>query len=162
STNDQRQCDRLSAAIAAVGRTRADAYAAVFLHDKWEKRKAIITGPLAKQHPGLVSRPITEQARICALIGRRRAGETRDRTAALVTITHEIIARYRAEKNRRGLLDYDDLIEKALHLLAEERAKWVHYKLDLGIDHVLIDEAQDTSEKQWEIIKKLTAEFSAG
>ena len=38
----------------------------------------------------------------------------------------------------------------------------MHYKLDLGIDHVLIDEAQDTSPKQWEIIERLVAEFSAG
>ena len=39
---------------------------------------------------------------------------------------------------------------------------WVHYKLDLGIDHVLIDEAQDTSPKQWEVIERLVAEFAAG
>ena len=51
---------------------------------------------------------------MCALIARRRAIETRERTAALVTIAHEVIARYRAEKTRRGLLDYDDLIDKAL------------------------------------------------
>ena len=38
----------------------------------------------------------------------------------------------------------------------------MHYKLDLGIDHVLIDEAQDTSAKQWEIIQRLVAEFTAG
>ncbi len=41
-------------------------------------------------------------------------------------------------------------------------AAWVHYKLDLGIDHLLIDEAQDTSRKQWEIVRRLTAEFTAG
>ncbi len=41
-------------------------------------------------------------------------------------------------------------------------AAWVHYKLDRGIDHVLIDEAQDTSPKQWEIVRRLTAEFFAG
>ena len=99
---------------------------------------------------------------MCALIARRRAIETRERTAALVTIAHEVIARYRAEKNRRGLLDYDDLIDKALALLAEERAQWVHYKLDLGIDHVLIDEAQDTSDRQWQIVQRLTAEFTTG
>ena len=162
STNDQRQCDRLSAAIAAEGRGRADAYASVFLNDKSEKRKAVITGPLAKQQPSLAARLVAEQDRVLELILRRRAVETRERTAALVTIAYEIIARYRAEKNRRGLLDYDDLIDKTLHLLAEENAQWVHYKLDLGIDHVLIDEAQDTSEKQWEIVKKLTAEFAAG
>ena len=70
--------------------------------------------------------------------------------------------RYQAEKDRRGLLDYDDLIDKALDLLGRVDAAWVHYKLDLGIDHVLIDEAQDTSTKQWEIICKLVAEFFAG
>ncbi len=38
----------------------------------------------------------------------------------------------------------------------------MHYKLDLGIDHVLVDEAQDTSHKQWDIVRRLTAEFTAG
>ena len=68
----------------------------------------------------------------------------------------------RAEKERRGLLDYDDLIDKTLSLLNNVDAAWVHYKLDLGIDHVLIDEAQDTSDKQWEIVRRLVAEFTAG
>ena len=67
-----------------------------------------------------------------------------------------------SEKERRGLLDYDDLIDKTLALLANVDAAWVHYKLDLGIDHVLVDEAQDTSHKQWEIVRRLTAEFTAG
>jgi ATP-dependent helicase/nuclease subunit A len=86
----------------------------------------------------------------------------RDRTAALLTVADAVISRYRIEKDRRGLLDYDDLIDKALDLLREDRAAWVHYKLDQGIDHVLIDEAQDTSPKQWELIRRLTAEFFAG
>jgi ATP-dependent helicase/nuclease subunit A len=73
-----------------------------------------------------------------------------------------VISRYQAAKDRRGLLDYDDLIDKALALLRNAGAAWVHYKLDQGIDHVLIDEAQDTSPKQWEIIRLLTGEFFAG
>jgi ATP-dependent helicase/nuclease subunit A len=162
SANDQKQCDRLSAAAAATGSERATRYLAVFLTEKWEPRRAIITGTLGKQHPELADRLLQEQERVLALLARRRAVETRERTAALVTIAAEIIARYRAEKTRRGLLDYDDLIERTLDLLANANAQWVHYKLDLGIDHVLIDEAQDTSEKQWEIVKALTTEFLAG
>ena len=73
-----------------------------------------------------------------------------------------MIERFRAEKDRRGLLDYEDLIDKTLDLLNNVSAAWVHYKLDRGIDHVLIDEAQDTSPKQWEIVKALVGEFFAG
>ena len=162
SVNDQKQCDRLSAAIAAHGRVRVDEYLSVFLTDKFEKRKAIVTAALARQHPDLAGRLTAEQDRLHELITRRHAVETRERTAALVTIAAEVLGRYRAEKNRRGLLDYDDLIDKTLRLLGEERAAWVHYKLDLGVDHLLVDEAQDTSARQWEIVQRLSAEFTAG
>ncbi len=73
-----------------------------------------------------------------------------------------MLTRYHTEKERRGLVDYDDLIDKALALLTNVDAAWVHYKLDLGIDHLLIDEAQDTSHKQWQIVRQLVAEFTAG
>ena len=106
---------------------------------------------------------MAEQHRVCALIERHRAIAVRDRTAALVTIADAVLVRYRSEKDRRGLLDYDDLIDKALALLREVSSAWVHYKLDRGIDHVLIDEAQDTSPKQWAIVQtSLVDEFFAG
>ena len=162
SSNDQKQCERLAAAAAASGAARIDRYLDVFFTQKSESRGGILTAALAKKHPDLAARLDNEKGRVAGLLHRRRAVETRERTAALATIAAEVIARYRAEKHRRGLLDYDDLIDKTLHLLAEQRAQWVHYKLDLGIDHLLIDEAQDTSPPQWEIVRRLTAEFWAG
>jgi ATP-dependent helicase/nuclease subunit A len=110
----------------------------------------------------LTERLAGEQARVCALLERLRAVICRDRSAALVTIVHEIVRRYQSEKDRRGLLDYDDLIDKTLELLSNVDAAWVHYKLDYGVDHLLIDEAQDTSSKQWQIVRRLVAEFTAG
>ena len=80
----------------------------------------------------------------------------------MLTVADAVLTRYAAEKERRGLLDYDDLIDKTLDLLKNVDAAWVHYKLDLGVDHVLIDEAQDTSDKQWEIVRRLVEEFTAG
>ncbi len=66
-------------------------------------------------------------------------------------------------KSARGALDFDDLIVKtALLLSRSEAAAWVHYKLDGGIDHVLVDEAQDTSPRQWHVIRSLVEDFFAG
>ena len=104
----------------------------------------------------------SRESRVCDLIARRRAITARDRTGALVTIANAVISRYGDEKNRRCLLDYDDLIDKAQDLLNNVASAWVHYKLDRGIDHILIDEAQDTSPKQWAIVSKLAEEFFSG
>src|SRR5208282_635070 len=102
------------------------------------------------------------QKRVCAILERRNAVVCRDRSAALLIVADAVLTHYGVEKERRGLLDYDDLIDKTLALLDNVDAAWVHYKLDLGVDHVLIDEAQDTSDKQWEIVRRLVAEFTAG
>jgi ATP-dependent exoDNAse (exonuclease V) beta subunit len=38
----------------------------------------------------------------------------------------------------------------------------VLYRLDGGVDHILVDEAQDTSPEQWRVIELLAQEFTAG
>jgi len=87
---------------------------------------------------------------------------TRDRTRALLEIATAAAANYRREKQERGLLDYDDLIDKTLAMLDRVSSGWVHYKLDRGVDHVLIDEAQDTSPRQWDIVAHIISEFTSG
>ncbi len=70
---------------------------------------------------------------------------------------------YAARKAARGLLDFEDLIDRARSLLTDPaRAAWVLYRLDGGIEHILVDEAQDTSPEQWELIESLAAELTAG
>ncbi|HVT56603.1 MAG TPA: UvrD-helicase domain-containing protein, partial [Xanthobacteraceae bacterium] len=81
---------------------------------------------------------------------------------ALNLLGRAMIARYEEMKRARGALDYDDLVGKTADLLENQAAAWVHYKLDGGIDHILIDEAQDTSPEQWSVIRALTKEFFAG
>ena len=163
SVNDQRQAQRLGEATATSGVTRTDAYLDLFLtSDRSKLRDSVITAGLAKKHQEFAQQLADEKLRLQPLIERRKAVACRDRTLALLTIADALITRYGAEKDRRGLLDYDDLIDKTLTLLTRTVAAWVHYKLDRGIDHVLIDEAQDTSPKQWEIVRRLVAEFFAG
>ena len=86
-----------------------------------------------------------------------------ERTLALLRLGLDIADRYARAKRRRAALDYDDLIVATRRLLeGAASAAWVLYKLDGGIDHVLVDEAQDTNPDQWEVIRRLTEEFFAG
>jgi ATP-dependent helicase/nuclease subunit A len=71
-----------------------------------------------------------------------------------------VMARVNVAKRARGLYDFDDLIARTAQLLeGHEAAQWVLYKLDKGLTHILVDEAQDTSPAQWTIIKALAGEF---
>jgi ATP-dependent helicase/nuclease subunit A len=162
SENDKDQIKRIAAFAAANGAMRLEAYLDIFCTGERTPRKSLVTRTIAKAHPRLLQRLLDEQQRLCALLQRRHAVVCRERSAALLTIANIVISRYRAEKDRRGLLDYDDLIARTLRLLENTDAAWVHYKLDRGIDHVLIDEGQDTSPQQWEIIRRLVAEFTVG
>ena len=85
------------------------------------------------------------------------------RTGALHRFAARFITRYEAEKLKRGWLDFDDLILRARALLNDPKvAAWVLYRIDGGIDHILVDEAQDTSPRQWDVIEKLADEFTSG
>jgi ATP-dependent helicase/nuclease subunit A len=85
------------------------------------------------------------------------------KTLALHRFARAFLTRYDSAKERRGWLDFDDLILKARALLTDKQvAAWVLYRIDGGIDHILVDEAQDTSPRQWDVIEKLTDEFYSG
>lgn len=83
-------------------------------------------------------------------------------TEALVRLAYETLQTYKRRKREKNGLDFGDLIRMTRRLLEERGQEWVHYKLDEGIDHILVDEAQDTNEHQWEIISALSREFQSG
>ena len=155
------QAERFAALATLTGAERLETYLDIFCTGSGtQPRKSI---DYARRRQRRIGSTSARRARTrLELLERRRGVSLRDRSAALLTVVHAVVTRYAKEKERRGLLDYDDLIDKALQLLANVDAAWVHFKLDLGIDHVLVDEAQDTSHKQWEIVRRLTAEFTAG
>lgn len=85
------------------------------------------------------------------------------KTVHLNRFAAAFLQKYETRKQARGWLDFDDLILKTRDLLAKsEMAQWVLYKLDGGIDHILVDEAQDTSPAQWDVVERLTSEITAG
>lgn len=84
-------------------------------------------------------------------------------TGNLIRIGAALIDAYEGIKQRHARLDYDDLIQHASALLSSASGvSWVHYKLDGGIEHVLVDEAQDTSPEQWQVIEEIASDFFSG
>ena len=160
---DQDQAARLREALTLTGSAQVDAYLGVFLTETDRApRKSVVTKKFTDNNPAIGRLLESEALRVIPLIDRRRAVTARDRTEALLHIATAAAANYRREKQERGLLDYDDLIDKTLEMLDRVSSGWVHYKLDRGVDHVLIDEAQDTSPRQWDIVAHIISEFTSG
>jgi ATP-dependent helicase/nuclease subunit A len=163
SNADRKQADRLREALTLIGIEQVDNYLNVFLTEADRTPRAtVVTNNFVANNSASARLFNVESQRIGPLIERRRAVTIRDRTQALLHIATAAAANYRREKQERGLLDYDDLIDKTLEMLNRVSSGWVHYKLDRGVDHVLIDEAQDTSPRQWDIVGHIISEFTAG
>ncbi len=93
----------------------------------------------------------------------RLANAALARSVSLNHFARTWLAAYGARKAAAGLLDFDDLIDRAVALLHRPgTAAWVLWRLDGGLDHILVDEAQDTSPAQWRVIQALSEEFFAG
>ena len=121
----------------------------------------VITGQAAT--PAAVDALMAEQERLAAWAEKAKAARVAERTAALLRVGSAVLERYAQRKARLAALDYDDLIERARDLLeTPDAVSWVQYKLDQQIDHLLVDEGQDTSPSQWAIIEALSAEFFVG
>ena len=126
------------------------------------EKRGLVTQTLAKRLPSLPQRLSDEQSRLIGLRDRLRGARAVERSLALVDVACAVLQDYARLKGARGLLDFDDLIARTLALLDRADAAWVLYKLDAGVDHILVDEAQDTSESQWAILNRLCDEFLSG
>ena len=140
-------------------------YAGVFLTRDGRARatRGFPTKGVVKTWPAAADVIAAEIARVAAVEERLRLARAVELTAAAMHIGAAILHAYDRAKAQAGALDYDDLIAHTEALLARpDIAPWILYKLDHRIDHVLVDEAQDTNPAQWRIIEALTAEFFAG
>jgi len=151
------------------------------LSDIAELEAAFLNGPNVQNEPGEPRRTILEHKSVVPAMGAdlpllesfmlrvakahplRRGLLTAQRTHALHRFAQVFLPAYAAAKESRGWLDFDDLIDKTRHLLSDSRvAQWVLFRLDGGIDHILVDEAQDTAPRQWDIVQRLAEDFAAG
>ncbi|MGR3483712.1 MAG: double-strand break repair helicase AddA [Paracoccaceae bacterium] len=141
-----------------------DALAPIFLTEGGKgtvrTSRSFLSGAADKASPGIrdAALPLMEAVHACVAL--RAAHAQAARSAALARFAASFGAAYQAAKAARGLLDFDDLIDRALALLSDaDASQWVRYRLDAGLDHVLVDEAQDTSPVQWRIVAALVSAF---
>ncbi|HTH98525.1 MAG TPA: double-strand break repair helicase AddA [Stellaceae bacterium] len=163
---DQKRGEALAVWLAADAETRIagwEAYACAFLTKEGDPTKRLATAEVLKIDPGLVDVLAAEQARVLEVQSRRAAVSAAASSTALLRLADAFLKAYDAQKRLRSLLDYDDLILLTRRLFEQpEIAPWVLFKLDGGIDHILVDEAQDTNPDQWQVIAALADEFFAG
>jgi ATP-dependent helicase/nuclease subunit A len=158
-------CAQTIAAWIAAGpdeRVRTwSAYECVFLTKERQPRQRDLISAVIFPHEAAILR--TELARLSGWVERERAAEVAERTAALLRIGAAVLEAYDRRKRQIAALDFDDLIAFSRRLLERPGiAPWVQYKLDQQIDHLMVDEGQDTSPEQWAIIEALCAEFFVG
>src|SRR5579859_3205289 len=136
---------------------------AVFFNDKGAANTWVSRTSRFKPREDLRQGLLDEQSRLEGVLNQIRAGRVADDTHDALVLADAYLKCFSIEKASAGALDFADLIEKTKALLASRpAAAWVLFKLDGGIDHILVDEAQDTAPDQWDIVRALTGEFFAG
>ena len=164
SPSDRDAAERLATYCAAADlNRRCETWIAFFTTKAGELRGSVVTKPTLRRVAGLDALIDNEKARLGQLIERLKTAELFESSAAMLRLADAAIAEYARLKRQRGVLDFEDLIVKTVALLSRaDAARWVQYKLDRGLDHILVDEAQDTSPRQWQVIRALAEEFFAG
>lgn len=124
---------------------------------------SLIAAAMTKVAPDLRDAVALARDHVVAYRDRLRVLRMFNATMAALTLAERLDADYENLKKKRSQLDFEDLIARTAELLIRsDVGPWVHYKLDQGIDHILVDEAQDTSPIQWSVIRSLREEFFSG
>ena len=153
----------MEALQAASAVDRAGALHSILTKSDGTSRDKFFTKDLLKDHADLDEALKRVQAKAIAVCHEVKASEAIAATIALHHLADAVMQRYADQKARRASLDFDDLIARTSRLLASGTSpEWVLYKLDNGLDHILVDESQDTSPDQWKVVEALAKEFFSG
>lgn len=156
---------KLATEIARWFENRSDAeiYMGAFLTKEDSIRKNLYAKAFADKNPAVISTLQAEAQRVLGFADALKSQRVLKSSEHMMVLARAMLGNYRDEKQKRGVMDYDDLIMHTVQLLKRSgAASWVLFKLDGEINHLLVDEAQDTSQEQWQIVEALVSEFYAG
>jgi ATP-dependent helicase/nuclease subunit A len=128
-----------------------------------QERSKILKATAQRQEPQLTEWFEGERKRLAGIGAELSLSDLLAANLSINKAMAGLLQRVNLSKRAQARYDFDDLISRAARLLSsKESAQWVLYKLDRGIQHILVDEAQDTSPSQWLIIKALADAFFDG
>lgn len=170
---DQKKADRIQAFLDSDLRGRMESYAAyrsIFITGAGTPAKTMATKGVLAKAPHIEQVLLEQVNRILSYDDLKKRVVCAAATRDLFRLSDAVGGRYQQIKDELGVLDFDDLILRTLSLFKGEYLKdkniamapWVLYKMDEGLDHILVDEAQDTNPEQWDIVKALSTEFFTG
>lgn len=169
SANDQKQARAIKSALAANDSASAwREYQFVFFkidnkRPVGDRKNDLVTKTFSKSFPAILDLLENEHERVEELRWKVVAADTAEASEAATRVSADYIRRYEAALRARRRLDYSDLIAFAVKLLENsDDQDWIRYKLDAGIDHVLVDEAQDNAPDQWQVIGALVEDYFSG
>ncbi len=167
NANDQTKANLILGAITEPDLAGAfETYSNIFLTQKGTLRKSVVTLSApddAQTFFGTSKLAATPEAqRVLKVCEDLLSITCLDMTRAVYILAQDYARRYEQAKRARRWLDFNDQVLLVRNLLMRsEVAEWVRYKLDGGIGHILVDEAQDTAPDQWQIIDALKDGFTA-
>lgn len=141
-----------------------DNYATIFFTTTGTPRASLATKSAVKNAPHIIEILEREQDRLSSCLDTLKQIACARQSADLMHIGRTILDEYQLLKQQRAVLDFEDIILYTRALLSKNSTstQWVLYKLDGGLDHILVDEAQDTNPEQWDIVRMLCDEFYTG
>ncbi len=161
--DDAKTKEGLGGVLGSTDEARAAALRLTFLTAESKPRARVCSKGFCKEAPQIAEALEAARDHVAELDLKLALCRAAEASSAVLILADAIQTDYTRRKQAEAALDYDDLIVKARHLLSRAgAAAWVLYKIDGGVDHILVDEAQDTNPEQWSIIEALAEEFFAG
>jgi ATP-dependent helicase/nuclease subunit A len=136
------------------------------IHDVWALAGGDMRSFKAGQAPkdeGYAALAEAQFAHFGGLVALRRLADMAVSIADALIVGQAYARAYADAKRVGGVVDFNDLIRSSVRLLQTPGiGEWIKFKLDQAVDHILVDEAQDTNIDQWAIVRAVAEEFFVG